>query len=270
MTAFTRCVFVHLAALTASGCGLLPVTHTLARSPDGRHTASVYRAFSIDPPDDHLYLSSDGRRETELMALAPDMDWCQTIVWAADSRHVGFLINEQRLAVFDAATGEHTAMLVLVPDTMAWGPIAARDVRFEAGGTRVSFERFERPVARIQGRNGQVDTHTVWRRRGQAIVQPARALGREVLTIPTARLTVRLIDRGTSRPVTSGWIHLAKDERRSISLRARPDSRGLLRLPAFEAGPLATVEAQYQGGPHTVLHDVSIAERPVEIALASR
>ena len=270
MKALTRRVVVYLTALSAGGCGLLPVTHTLARSPDGRHTASVYRAFSIDPPDDHLYFSSDSRREAELMALAPDMDWCQTIVWAANSRHVGFLINEQRLAVFDAATGEHTAMLVLVPDTMAWGPIAARDIRFEADGTRVSFERFERPVARIQGRDGPVETHIVWPRRGQTILKPARALGREVLKISTARLAVRLIDRGTSQPIKSGWIHLAKDERRSISLRVRPDRRGILRLPAFEDGPLATVEAQYQGGPHTVQHDVSITEQPVEITLASK
>lgn len=50
------------------------------------------------------------------MALAPDQDWSRTIVWSPDSRKVGFVINDERLALFDTSTFELDAMLLLVAD----------------------------------------------------------------------------------------------------------------------------------------------------------
>ena len=71
---------------------------------------SFTKAASIDPPDDHLYLGPSGGTARRLMDLAPDSDWCRTIVWTNDSRKVGFLIRDQRLAIFDTATGEQLAI----------------------------------------------------------------------------------------------------------------------------------------------------------------
>ena len=93
----------------ASGCkaarDFLPRTHTTAPSPDGRYVAAVRQFFNIDPPDDHLFLGPRAGPARRVMDLGGDIDWCQTIVWTADSRRVGFLIRDQRLAVFDSASG---------------------------------------------------------------------------------------------------------------------------------------------------------------------
>ena len=81
--------------------GLLPRTHTTSTSPDGRYYAFVRQHLNPDPPDDHLYIAARPGAPRHVMALAPDADWCRTILWTPDSRTVGFLINEQRLALFD-------------------------------------------------------------------------------------------------------------------------------------------------------------------------
>src|SRR5262245_38041060 len=92
-----------VALLAMGGCqlahDLLPRTHTTSRSPDGRYVAFVHQGLNPDPPDDHLYLGPVGQPARYLRALAPDADWSRAIVWSPDSRKVGFVINEQRLAL---------------------------------------------------------------------------------------------------------------------------------------------------------------------------
>ena len=114
-----RSIVCAAAVFAAGGCrlarDLLPRTHTVAASPDRQYVASVYQGLNPDPPDDHLYLSTAGRRAQRLMSLAPDAESCRSIVWSADSRSVGFLINDQRLAVFDAGPDLSRQMLVLPP-----------------------------------------------------------------------------------------------------------------------------------------------------------
>jgi hypothetical protein len=133
-------------AAGVSGCrlaaDLLPRTHTTAVSPDGRYTAFVHQELNPDPPDDHLYLGPSGGAARRLMDLAPDSDWCRTIVWSSDSRLVGFLVRDQRLAVFEAATGRRIAEVTLVVADGYPGSQAARHVVLHPNG-EISFERFE-------------------------------------------------------------------------------------------------------------------------------
>lgn len=148
-------VVVMLQALVATtGCqlanDLLPRTHTTSQSPDGRYTAFVRQGASLDPPDDHLYLGPSGGQTRRLMDLAPDSDWCRTIIWTNDSRKVGFLIRDQRLAIFDTATGEQVAMLQLVLADGYPGSQGARRVVMGSDGI-VSFERFQRAGDRPLG-----------------------------------------------------------------------------------------------------------------------
>jgi len=130
---------VCVAVGISSGCrlarDLLPRTHTTAVAPDGQARAFVRQHLNSDPPDDHLYIARPGERAQEVMALAPDSDWSRAIVWSPDSRKVGFLINDQQLAVYDTRSFELEAMLILVSE----GSQEVRSVTLNSAGS-VAFD----------------------------------------------------------------------------------------------------------------------------------
>ena len=70
-------------------------------SPDGRAVAFVRNHPDVDPPDQSLWLKASDGAATELTRLAPDADWCNLIVWSADSRRVAFLVSDAILYVYD-------------------------------------------------------------------------------------------------------------------------------------------------------------------------
>jgi len=201
----------------------------------------VRRAASIDPPDDRLYLGPAGGTPRHLLALAPDADWCRTIVWAKDSRRVAFLIRDQQLAIFDTTTAEHVAMLQLVLADGYPGSQGAREVMLGDDGI-VSFERFER------GAN--------------------RALGRETVTIPAGRLSLRMTWADRNTPVTDAWVSVRVADGNDIALRTTAGSDGLVRLPAIGAGPFRAVHITVPGVGVAVLLNVSIRERPLLVRLS--
>ncbi len=87
------------------GGARLPSAHAHdLQSPDGRFYAFVRQHLNPDPPDDHLYVGPFGGPAHHVLALAPDADWCRTIIWTPDSQTVGFLVSEQRLALVNART----------------------------------------------------------------------------------------------------------------------------------------------------------------------
>lgn len=183
-----RLVVCVLAVAAGSGCqiarDLLPRTHTTSASPDGRYTAFVRQHLNTDPPDDHLYLSVAGRSPKRLMSLAPDADWCRTIIWTRDSRRVGFLINDQRLAIFDTGTTKLTSMLVLVEADGYPGSQEARSVAFGDDGT-VSFERFDRPTMVLRTSDGRtVEAPVTLISSARPFSRPARSRGLERLQVP--------------------------------------------------------------------------------------
>lgn len=170
-----RLVVCVMAVAAGSGCqiarDLLPRTHTTSSSPDGRYTAFVRQHLNTDPPDDHLYLAVAGRSAKRLMSLVPDADWCRTIIWTRDSRRVGFLINEQRLAIFDTESAALISILVLVEADGYPGSQEARSVHFVDDGT-VSFERFDRATAVLRRSDGRTVEAPL------TLISPARPVNR--------------------------------------------------------------------------------------------
>ncbi|AMY06906.1 hypothetical protein LuPra_00068 [Luteitalea pratensis] len=125
------------------------------------------------------------------MALAPDADWSRAIVWSPDSRKVGFVINDQRLAVYDTRSFELEAMLLLVSD----GSNEVRSVALGNTGS-VSFDLVERAVMNVPIKDGQrmqVGAVRIGQYRpGSHVVRPERMLGRRTLAGPGPRLSLRL------------------------------------------------------------------------------
>ena len=170
--------------LAVGGCkvanDLLPRTHTTSQSPDGRYVAFVYQALNPDPPDDHLYLRPVGQSARYLRSLAPDADWSRAIVWSPDSRTVGFVINEQRVALFDTATARELARLTLVKADGYPGTEEARAVSI-GNDRRVSFDRYRRPTTMVKTREGVIESPvTIFGTFGRPIHRAEQLMGRNV------------------------------------------------------------------------------------------
>jgi hypothetical protein len=262
------------AAAGLSGCrlarDLLPRTHTVSTAPDGRTRAFIRQQLNPDPPDDHLYLVPPGGSPRHLMALAPDQDWSRIIVWSPDSRKVGFVINDERLALFDTSSFELEAMLPLVPDT-------SREARSVAltNDNAVSFELVERALVDVpQGDGRVIHVHAVQIsqfRPGSRISRPARLLERRTIAVPAARLRLR-IRTPEGRPIAvKGWVRMETPDRRQVHFPFSSAADGLLRLPAFDPGPFRIVELARSGNRRTaVLHHVAIGETPLDVTLPAQ
>jgi hypothetical protein len=179
-----------VALFAIGGCqlarDLLPRTHTSSRSPDGRYVAFVHQGLNPDPPDDHLYLGPVGQPARYLRALAPDADWSRAIVWSSDSRTVGFVINEQRLALFDTATASEIAILTLVKADGYPGSEEARAISIANDGI-VTFDRYRRATMLLQTRQGVIAAPvTISGTYGRPIHRAEQLLGRERLKVSTA------------------------------------------------------------------------------------
>ena len=196
--------FLCATLVATSGCrlanDLLPRTHTTSTSPDGRYVAFVHQDLNTDPPDDHLYLGGTDERARHLMALAPDMDWCRSIFWSPNSRIVGFLINEQRLAVFDVTTKSLIQTRELVKADGYPGNQEARNVSLADTG-EVTFDRYVRATARVHTRDGRwIEAPvTIFGTHGRPIHRPEQLLGRERLRIPLSVSTVEVVPAAQTR-----------------------------------------------------------------------
>jgi hypothetical protein len=179
-----RWYIVGVAILAGAGCqaarDFLPRTHTTSTSPDGRSYAFVRQHLNPDPPDDHLYIGRVGGPATHVLALAPDADWCRTIIWTPDSQTVGFLVSDQRLALFNVRTMELIAMTVLVVPDGYPGSQEARNVAIANDGA-ISFERVVRATTLLHPRGqgiieAPVTSHGTF---GRPIHRQQRSLGVE-------------------------------------------------------------------------------------------
>lgn len=241
-------VFLVATALVASGCrqarDFLPSTHTVSTSPDGKYTAWVRQGFNIDPPDDHLFLRGPDGKTFKLMDLAPDADWCRSIVWTPDSARVGFLITDNRLSIFDVRPREHVAEVVLVKIDGYPGSEEARQLVFNPDGSSVTFDRAERGMHRV--------------------------LARETRALPTARLRIRPVWRDDGQSSGPTWAKLVARDGQEVRVGVKPGPDGVATLPAFHPGPFRVVELwAYRPGKTLVLHDVAISTQPI-LALFDR
>ena len=174
---------VGVAILAGTGChaarDFLPRTHTTSASPNGRSYAFVRQHLNPDPPDDHLYIGHVSGLATHVLALAPDADWCRTIVWTPDSQTVGFLVSDQRLALFDVRTMKLIAMAVLVAPDGYPGSQEARNVAIASDGV-ISFERVVRATLLHPRGQRVIEAPVTWHGTyGRPIHRPERRVGVE-------------------------------------------------------------------------------------------
>ena len=87
-------------ACDAAQCGWPPVPLRV-RSPDGSVVAFVRNHPDFDPPNQSLWLQASIGPATELTRLAPDAEWCNLIVWSADSKRVAFLVSDAIVYAYD-------------------------------------------------------------------------------------------------------------------------------------------------------------------------
>ena len=144
---FRVLAILSIAVAWTSAC----TTHVVSTSPDGRHTATVTRMPDfLDNGFDSLALADAEGTESQLMDATFEFgEWCNTVIWAPDSRSVGFLISDDRLAVYDVRTRMMRAYFYLAGSGCCGGPQESRNVAFSADGTQVSFDRFDRPLVRM-------------------------------------------------------------------------------------------------------------------------
>jgi hypothetical protein len=244
--AMLRRTAVAIAALVSlAGCGelrreFLPRTHTTSTSPDGRWSAWVRQGFNIDPPDDHLFIKGPDGQAFKLADLAPDADWCRTIIWTQDSTKAGFLITDNRLSVFDLRSREHVAEIVLVKIDGYPGSEAARNIAFTDAGRTVTFERTDRRSQRL--------------------------LARETLTLPTARLRVQPVWSDTGESAGRTWAKLVAQDGQEVRVSVNPGPDGVATLPAFRDGRLRIVELwAYRPGRTVILRDQDVSAPPVTV-----
>jgi hypothetical protein len=263
------CVVLCLVFFLASGCrplrNLFPHTHTTATSPDGQYTAFVRSgALNLDPPDDHLYLASPGRPARYLMGLGADMAWSRTIVWARDSRRVGFVINDDRIAVFDATTGDMEAMFFLIGrGECCGGPEAAKRVRFSDDGAGVQFDHVRPATVLIKRRDGQTIEAPVtaaWEEHAVGLPRhtPEIVLEHKSMAVPSKRIRLRL----EPPSATTRRVNVVDQQKRWLSVPLTERAGGVLELPAVSDLPIDRLEVA-----RVVVRDVRMDGTPVIVPL---
>jgi len=113
-------------------------------SPDGRLVAFVRNHRSVDPPNQSLWLQASNGAATELTRLAPDADWCNLIVWSADSRRVAFLISDAVIHVYDGQS--HAKVFSGFVGRRSWDQpprYTLRDLALSPDGASVTFRECE-------------------------------------------------------------------------------------------------------------------------------
>lgn len=152
MTHPARVGLVVVIALTAA-CSReqlgLPRTPVSVVSPDGRFVAFVRNHPNPDPPSQTIWLGPVGGTAKKVETLGPDSDWCNTIVWSADSSTVSYLVQDERLITVDAGA----VRIISVKHLTAWQgeypPYRiVRNLSLTSDGRAASFEDCKRHMTR--------------------------------------------------------------------------------------------------------------------------
>ena len=81
----------------------------------------------------------------QVRRLAEDQDWCDTIVWSADSTRVAFLVQDAYLVLVDASSGQVVFESWLIDDRGAYPPQeVVEDLRLSKDGSTARFRRCSR------------------------------------------------------------------------------------------------------------------------------
>ncbi len=87
-----------------------------------------------------LWIGSSRADASKVGSLAPGVEHCEEIAWAADGFRVGFVVNGYQLRIYDGMTGQSVGQVNLLdPDTTPSSRIA-RGVTFSENGASVTFD----------------------------------------------------------------------------------------------------------------------------------
>jgi len=103
-------------------------------SPDGRHRAVVHNHWTIDPPDQSIWVD-----DRMVKRLAGDVDWCNNVVWSSDSSTVAYLVQDARLIVVAADSSKIIADRWLVDHAGDAPAQRACALALSANGRSVSY-----------------------------------------------------------------------------------------------------------------------------------
>ncbi len=130
-------------ACEAAQFGLPPVPRRVP-SPDGRVVAFVRNHPDVDPPNQSLWLQPANGAPLKLAQLAPDAEWCNFIVWSADSRRVAFLVSDAILHVYDGRSRAKVFSGFVGRRSWDQPPrYSLRDLALSADGASVTFRECE-------------------------------------------------------------------------------------------------------------------------------
>ena len=123
----------------------IPRVQIEVRSPSGGHVARVSNHPSIDPPSQSLWVQTQGGDAVQVRRLAEDQDWCDTIVWSADSTRVAFLVQDAYLVLVDAFSGQVVFERWLIEARGAYPPHeVVEDLLLSEDGSMATFKRCSR------------------------------------------------------------------------------------------------------------------------------
>ena len=139
---------VAMAGCTATQLGF-PRTPLEATSPDGKRVAFVRNHPDIDPPSQSIWVNEPGKGALLIRRLGPDSDWCNIIVWSADSSTVAFLIQDAHLVTVDAASQQIVSDTWLTPWKGEYPPYQmVVDLTLDGHGAEASFRVCDRSITR--------------------------------------------------------------------------------------------------------------------------
>jgi len=141
--------FLSVVAAAALACDAAqlgwPPVPLRVPSPDGRFVAFVRNHPDFDPPNQSLWLQASNRPATELTRLAPDAEWCNLIVWSADSKRVAFLVSDAIVYAYDGRS--QAKVLSGFVGRRSWDQpprYTLRDLALSSDGASVTFRECER------------------------------------------------------------------------------------------------------------------------------
>lgn len=137
-----------LAVLFVTSSGMLACLGSEVKieslSPGKDYLAQVRSRWAIDPPKQSLWLAdANGKHAVKLHDLGEDTEWCNEIVWNNQGREVAFLINNQRLVLFDAESKRNVGELLLLDKELAQRGGEVRNIRFASEGAQPRVFEFE-------------------------------------------------------------------------------------------------------------------------------
>ncbi len=198
------------------------------------------------------------------MALGADVAWSRAIFWARDSRRVGFVINDDRVAVFDATSGALEAMFYLLGHgECCGGAEAAKRVALSDDGTHVLFDHVRLATVLIQRRDGQTIEAPVTAEGEQLLSgrprhSPEVVLEHKSVAVPSKRIRLRF----DPPSVATRWVNVIDRHQRWLSVPLTERSGGVLELPAVSDTPIDRLEVS-----RVVVRDVPLDGSPVVVTL---